>query len=121
MNYPTSFDLLIECRGCGLENLLTGFTATQPAVCNQCRERLLDLEMETTHQELVCEDCRMILLLSKDAPILAGRIRLPLRQHPVFAAKGPHPAAMGAKGPGGGTGGARRGGFRLVPAFRVGR
>ncbi len=72
MNFDKPFDLLVECRGCGIENLLPGFTAATPAICNQCRERLLDPQISNTYQELVCEQCGMLLLLSKDAPILSG-------------------------------------------------
>ncbi len=72
MNFLKPFDLLVECAGCGIENLLPGFTAAMPAICNQCRERLLEEAVTETHQELVCEQCGMLLLLKKDAPILSG-------------------------------------------------
>ena len=72
MKFDKPFDLLIQCGGCGIENLLPAFTASTPAVCNQCRERLLDAGIVETHQELACEQCGMVLLLAKDAPILSG-------------------------------------------------
>ncbi|MFQ5450311.1 MAG: hypothetical protein ACE5E9_06750 [Nitrospinaceae bacterium] len=65
-------DLLIECPSCGIENSLTGFTPEFPAICNQCRERLLGSGLEETHNQYICEGCGLILLLSRSTPIARG-------------------------------------------------
>ena len=62
---PTSEprDLLIECGGCGIENLFSGFTPDQVAVCNQCRERQIWPNFNETHHEYRCRECGISICL----------------------------------------------------------
>ncbi len=72
MSSPKPIELLIACRSCGIENLLVDYTPGGPAVCSQCREGLIDMELMDSHKEVVCGDCGMTLLLSRDTEITMG-------------------------------------------------
>ncbi|MBI5427421.1 MAG: hypothetical protein HZA02_03985 [Nitrospinae bacterium] len=65
-------DLLIECKSCGVENLFANYLPETHTYCTQCRERLIDLDLNDTHDEYVCEDCGFSMLLLKDAPFEKG-------------------------------------------------
>jgi len=65
-------ELLVVCRSCGVENLLPDYTPGLPAVCSQCREGLIDMELMGSHKEVVCGDCAMTLLLNNDTEITRG-------------------------------------------------
>ncbi len=66
------FDLLIECQGCGIENLVPDFTPGVPAICNQCRETLLSPSLADSHLGNTCDNCRMAFLLKKETGFIAG-------------------------------------------------
>jgi len=72
MNSETPFDLLMECGGCGLENLISAFTPGAPAICNQCRENLLDYDLASSHQGHTCDTCKRALLLKKETDFVNG-------------------------------------------------
>lgn len=72
MSSHKPIELLVTCRGCSVENLIVDYTAGLPAVCSQCREKLIDLELMDSHKEVVCEDCAMTLLLPKDTEVTMG-------------------------------------------------
>ena len=72
MPSPQPIELLVSCRSCGIENSIPEYTPELPAVCSQCRERLIDMELMESHKELVCEDCGMTLLLPKDTEVTPG-------------------------------------------------
>jgi hypothetical protein len=72
MSSQKSIELLIACRSCGIENLLVDYTPGLPAVCSQCRESLISMELMDSHKEVVCEDCGMTLLLLRDTEITIG-------------------------------------------------
>jgi DNA-directed RNA polymerase subunit RPC12/RpoP len=65
-------ELLIACKSCGIENLIVDYAPGLPAVCSQCREGMIDLELMESHKEVVCQDCGMTLLLLKDTEITMG-------------------------------------------------
>jgi hypothetical protein len=65
-------ELLISCGSCGIENLLVDYTPGMPAVCSQCREGLISMEIMDSHKEVVCGDCGMILLLTRETEITMG-------------------------------------------------
>jgi ribosomal protein S27AE len=65
-------ELLISCGSCGIENLLVDYTPGMPAVCSQCREGLISIALMDSHKEVVCGDCGMVLLLSRDTEITIG-------------------------------------------------
>lgn len=70
--YHEPRDLLIECKSCGVESSFSNYLPETPAFCNQCRERLIDLDLNDTHDEYVCEDCGFTMLLLKEAPFEVG-------------------------------------------------
>ena len=52
--------------------MLVDYTPGMPAVCSQCREGLIDMELMDSHKEAVCGDCGMVLLLSRGTEITVG-------------------------------------------------
>ena len=72
MSLATPFDLLIECGGCGLENLISGFTPNSHAICNQCRENMLAYDLEKMYQGHICDACERVLLLKKGTDFVNG-------------------------------------------------
>jgi DNA-directed RNA polymerase subunit RPC12/RpoP len=72
MSSHDPIELLVTCRGCAIENLIVDYTPGLPAVCSQCREKLIDMELMDSHKEVVCEDCGMTLLLPKDTEVTMG-------------------------------------------------
>ena len=65
-------DLFIECRSCGVENMITDYVPSMPIFCNQCRERLIDDDLTETHLEYVCQACDMRLVLSQETEVKLG-------------------------------------------------
>jgi len=72
MNDKKPCDLFIECRSCGVENMITDYVPSMPIFCNQCRERLIDAELTETHLEYVCQACDMRLVLSQETEVKLG-------------------------------------------------
>ena len=72
MNLKTPFDLLVECGGCGLENLISEYSPGMPAICNQCRENMMAYNLVDTHQGHVCNSCQRALLLKKETDFVNG-------------------------------------------------
>lgn len=72
MSSHKPIELLIACRSCGIENLIVDYTPGLPAVCSQCREQLIAMELMDSHKEVVCGDCGMTLLLTRDTEITMG-------------------------------------------------
>ena len=64
--------LLIECGSCEIENSVTEYTARNLPVCNQCREPLIEPNLNETHNELVCEICGTHILLLKTTEVTIG-------------------------------------------------
>ena len=65
MTFREPRDLLIECGGCGIENLFTDYTPAMPAICNQCRERQIWPNFNDTHYEYRCRDCGISICLKQ--------------------------------------------------------
>ena len=72
MSSHKTIELLISCGSCGIENLIPDYTPGLSAVCSQCREGLIAMELMDSHKEVVCGDCGMTLLLAKDTAITMG-------------------------------------------------
>ena len=66
------YDLFMECRSCGVENMITDYVPSRPIFCNQCRERLIDNDLTETHLEYVCQECSMKLVLSQATEVKLG-------------------------------------------------
>ncbi len=65
-------DLLIECDACKIENIISDYTPGQAVVCNQCRGRLIEPNLNETHKEYICSDCAMVLCLLNKTEITTG-------------------------------------------------
>ena len=65
-------DLFIECRSCGIENMIAGYVPSMRIFCSQCRERLIDVDLVETHCEYVCQSCDMRLILLQATEIKLG-------------------------------------------------
>lgn len=61
-------DLLIECKSCGAESRFSKYVPEMHVVCSHCEEQLIDVDLNETHDEYVCEDCGHTQLLLKDTP-----------------------------------------------------
>ena len=61
-------DLLIECKSCGAESRFKNYVPEKYVICSQCHESLIDLDLNDSHDEYVCEDCGYTQLLMKDTP-----------------------------------------------------
>jgi len=72
MSSHKPIELLVACRSCGIENLIPDYTPGRSAVCSQCREGLIAIELMDSHKEVVCGDCGMTLLLPRSAEITVG-------------------------------------------------
>ena len=72
MKLKTPFDLLMECGGCGLENLISEYSPGMPAICNQCRENMMAYNLVETHQGQTCDTCQRALLLKKETDFVNG-------------------------------------------------
>ena len=69
---PVEKSLLIECRACGIENLLADATTGYAAICNQCREFLINPDLVNSHIGHSCNECGMAFVLKKDTGLVVG-------------------------------------------------
>ena len=65
-------DLLIECGGCGIENLFSDYTPATFAICNQCREQQVWPNFSETHHEYWCEQCGISICLKQSTAFDLG-------------------------------------------------
>ncbi|MZG31060.1 MAG: hypothetical protein F3741_09720 [Nitrospinae bacterium] len=72
MSLKVPFDLLIQCGGCGLENMISEFSPGKPAICNQCRENMIAYDLANTFQSYVCDSCQRVLLLKEETSFVNG-------------------------------------------------
>ncbi len=72
MTAKTPSELLIECGGCGLENVIRGFAPGTLAVCNQCRENMLAYDLPQTHRGHTCDSCGRAYLLKMATELAVG-------------------------------------------------
>ena len=66
------YDLLIECRSCGVENMITDYAPSTRIFCSQCRERLVDDDLMESHLEYVCQACDMKMILLQATEVKLG-------------------------------------------------
>ena len=66
------YDLLIECRSCGVENMITDYVPSTRIFCSQCRERLIDDDLMESHFEYVCQACDMRMILLQATEVKLG-------------------------------------------------
>ena len=73
MYNKSSYDLLIECRSCRVENMIAGYTPSMRIFCSQCREDLVEIDLGETHYEYICQSCDMRLVLLQTTEIEPGK------------------------------------------------
>ena len=54
---------MIECRGCGIQNIFNNFTGEDFLVCNQCRERLVEPDFCEIYRQFDCQDCSFTMFI----------------------------------------------------------
>ena len=68
---------LIECPACSIENLHSDFMPGSSAVCNQCRETLLNPSLIDSHKGHTCDDCGMAFILKNETEFIPGESECP--------------------------------------------
>ena len=68
----TSYDLLIECRSCSVENMIANYVESMRIFCSQCRDPLIDDDIIETHVEYICQECDTRLILLEDTEVQLG-------------------------------------------------
>ena len=68
---------LIECPACSIEILLSDFIPGRSAVCNQCRETLLNPSLIDSHKGHSCDDCGMAFILKNETEFTPGESECP--------------------------------------------
>ncbi|MEC7641117.1 MAG: hypothetical protein VYC17_03075 [Nitrospinota bacterium] len=58
-----SKSIMIECRGCGIQNIFNLYTPEDFLICNQCRERLVEPDFCETYRQFDCQDCNFSLFI----------------------------------------------------------
>ena len=66
------YDLFVECRSCGVENMIADYDPSMRIFCSQCRDHLIDDGIVATHVEYVCQECDTRLILLEDTEIEIG-------------------------------------------------
>lgn len=72
MSASESSEIFVECKGCGVENFFGDYSPGNVIVCNQCRDRLVDADIDDTHNAFVCDDCGLTLFLLKETEVIPG-------------------------------------------------
>ncbi len=72
MNSKIPYDLLVECRSCGIENNIVDYVPSMRIFCSQCRERLIDADIVETHCEYICQNCDMKMVLLQATEVKTG-------------------------------------------------
>ena len=72
MSNKTPRDILIECQSCGIENVFNGYTPDQFVLCNQCRDRLIEPNLQDACDHFECQDCGFTIIVLKKTSIIIG-------------------------------------------------
>ncbi|MBL10077.1 MAG: hypothetical protein CL402_06110 [Acidiferrobacteraceae bacterium] len=65
-------DILIECQSCGIENVFSNYTPDQFILCNQCRDRLIEPNLQEVCSQFECKDCGFLIVALKKTKIVIG-------------------------------------------------
>ena len=65
-------DVLIECQSCGIENIFNGYLPEQLVLCNQCRDRLVEPNLQEICNQFECLDCGFEIIVLKKTPFILG-------------------------------------------------
>jgi hypothetical protein len=68
-------DILIECRGCQIENIFGEYSPDKVLVCNQCRERLIEPDLDEVYSRFDCEVCNFAILVLKKTEFKIGEAK----------------------------------------------
>ncbi len=72
MNSKATIDILIECRGCRVENIFSEYSPDRVLVCNQCRERLVEPDLDNVYSRYDCKNCGFAILVLKETGFKIG-------------------------------------------------
>ncbi len=75
MNSQSKLDILIECRGCKVENIFGEYTPDKILVCNQCRERLIEPDLNDIYSRFDCQTCGFAILVLKETKFKIGEAK----------------------------------------------
>jgi hypothetical protein len=65
-------EILIECRGCNVENVFNDYTPDMFLVCNQCRERLVEPDFCDIYKQYTCKDCNFTVFVRDSSEFKVG-------------------------------------------------
>ena len=65
-------EIMVECRGCGIQNIFNNYTPEDFLVCNQCRERLIEFDFCETYRQFDCRDCGLIIFILNQTDFKIG-------------------------------------------------
>jgi hypothetical protein len=68
-------DILIECRGCQIENMFGEYSPDKVLVCNQCRERLIEPDLDEVYSRYDCKSCNFAILVLKKTIFKVGEAK----------------------------------------------
>jgi len=65
-------EILVECRGCGIENIFNDYSPDMFLICNQCRERLVEPDFCDIYNQYTCKDCNFAVFVKKSSDFKVG-------------------------------------------------
>ena len=65
-------EILIECRGCSVENVINNYSPDSFLVCNQCRERLVEPDFCDIYRQYNCQDCGFAVFVKSSSDFKVG-------------------------------------------------
>ena len=65
-------EILIECRGCGVDNIFNDYSSDMFLVCNQCRERLVEPDFCDIYNQYTCKDCNFTVFVKESSDFKVG-------------------------------------------------
>ena len=66
-------EIMIECRGCGIQNIFNNYTPEDFLICHQCRERLVEPDFCEIFRQFDCHDCNFTIFILKETDFKAGQ------------------------------------------------
>jgi len=65
-------EILIECRGCSVENVFNNYAPDMFLICNQCRERLVEPDFCEIYRQFNCQDCGFAVFIKSGSDFKIG-------------------------------------------------
>jgi len=72
LNSKAILNILIECRGCRIENIFGNYSPDKVLVCNQCRERLVEPDLDDVYSRYDCKHCDFAIFVLKETNFKIG-------------------------------------------------